>query len=91
MYFFQKIGELKLNLARYVFFSKDWRIETKSCKICIFHKNFAKVVLIAGILQDFCKKKCFSCELENACMIFTPQKNDCHGIILILVKILKSL
>ena len=29
---------------------------------CIFNKNFAKVVLIAKILQDFCKN-CFSCEI----------------------------
>ena len=34
----------------------------QSCKICIFYKNFAKVILIARILQDFCEI-CFSCEL----------------------------
>ena len=36
----------------------------QSCKICIFYENFPKVVLIARILQDFCKN-CFSCELGN--------------------------
>ena len=33
-----------------------------SCKICNFYKNFAKVVLIARILQEYCEI-CFSCEL----------------------------
>ena len=30
-----------------------------------FYEKFAKVALIAGILQDFCKN-CFSCELGYA-------------------------
>ena len=35
----------------------------QSSKICIYYKNFAKVVLIARILQDFWKN-CFSCEIR---------------------------
>ena len=33
---------------------------------CVFYKNFAKVVLIARILQDI-RKNCFSCELGKSC------------------------
>ena len=39
----------------------------QSCKICIFHKIFAKVELIARILEDFCKSY-FSCELGTVSM-----------------------
>ena len=40
----------------------------KCCKDfvrCISYMNFAKIVLIARILQNFCKN-CFSCELGKA-------------------------
>ena len=52
------------------------------CKKCIFKESFAKVVLIARILQDFCKN-CFSCELgkwnfmnENKGLLVLGSEND---------------
>ena len=40
---------------------------------CVFFKNFAKVVLSARILHDFCKS-CFSCELGR-CWVYLLQSN----------------
>ena len=63
-------------LAEIAFFAKETTLAKflqdmkKCCKNfarCIFYKNFAAVVLIAKILQDFCKN-CFSCVL-----------GDCHS------------
>ena len=46
-------------------FARNEKVLQDCCKkfaSCNFYDNFAKVVLIATILQDFCKS-CFSCAL----------------------------
>ena len=52
-------------LAKIAFFVKNEKVLQDCCKNFarrVFYKNFAKVVLIERILQDF-GKSCFSCEL----------------------------
>ena len=62
-----KIAFVARNTTLAKFLQEIEKVLQDSCKNfarCIFYKNFAKVVLIARILQDFCKS-CFSCELGN--------------------------
>ena len=57
--FLQEMRKCCKNFARFTLEFTNLR------KYVFFYEYFAKVVLIAKILQDFCTK-CFSCEIGNS-------------------------